>query len=141
MLLGGPGAGKGTQAKFIAERYSIPSISTGDMLRAAVEAQTELGHRVQEIMEAGGLVPDDTIIALVNHFTNITTNLAKEGMWSGPMLLWALGLEGGTVAEVRTNYIWHHVLPAAGILGVMAYLYFAYEKARKEEDLEEKNRR
>jgi len=65
ILLGCPGAGKGTQAKFIAERYNIPKIATGDMLRAAVKAGTPLGQAAKEVMEAGELVSDDIIIALV----------------------------------------------------------------------------
>lgn len=65
ILLGGPGAGKGTQANYIKERYQIPQISTGDMLRAAVKAGTELGLKAKSFMDSGGLVPDNVIIGLV----------------------------------------------------------------------------
>ncbi len=65
ILLGAPGAGKGTQAQFLTEAYAIPQISTGDMLRAAVKARTELGAKVEQVMAAGGLVTDEIIIALV----------------------------------------------------------------------------
>ena len=66
ILLGAPGAGKGTQATFIKEKFNIPQISTGDMLRAAVKAGTQLGLEAKSYMDSGGLVPDAVIIGLVS---------------------------------------------------------------------------
>ena len=65
ILLGGPGAGKGTQAAFVSERYGIPQVSTGDMLRAAIRSGSELGGRAATLMDAGRLVSDEIIIGLV----------------------------------------------------------------------------
>ncbi len=65
ILLGGPGAGKGTQACYLTERYGIPQISTGDMLRAAVKAQTPLGVEAKKVMDAGDLISDEIIVGLV----------------------------------------------------------------------------
>jgi adenylate kinase len=65
ILLGGPGAGKGTQANFIKDKYQIPQISTGDMLRAAIKVGSDLGKKAKGYMDSGGLVPDEVIIGLV----------------------------------------------------------------------------
>ena len=65
ILLGGPGAGKGTQAQFLAEHFGIPQISTGDMLRAAAKAGTPLGREAKKVMDAGRLVSDDVIMGLI----------------------------------------------------------------------------
>ena len=77
ILLGGPGAGKGTQATFITQRYRIPQISTGDMLRAAVKAGTPLGVAAKQVMDRGELVSDDIIIGLVKE--RITQPDAAQG--------------------------------------------------------------
>ncbi|MBQ0796493.1 adenylate kinase [Zhongshania sp.] len=77
ILLGPPGAGKGTQAQFISEKFAIPQISTGDMLRAAVKAGSPLGLQVKAVMASGGLVSDETIIGLVKE--RITQDDCKNG--------------------------------------------------------------
>lgn len=65
ILLGAPGSGKGTQAKILMEKYFVPQISTGDLLRAAVAAKTELGLKAEAIMKEGGLVPDDLVLSII----------------------------------------------------------------------------
>lgn len=77
ILLGGPGAGKGTQAGFIKEKYGIPQISTGDMLRAHVKAGTELGQAAKKIMDEGGLVSDEIIMGMVRE--RITADDCQQG--------------------------------------------------------------
>ncbi|MCU7878081.1 MAG: adenylate kinase [Candidatus Thiodiazotropha sp. (ex Lucinoma borealis)] len=77
ILLGGPGAGKGTQANYMKEKYQIPQISTGDMLRAHVKAGTELGAAAKKIMDEGGLVSDEIIMGMVKE--RITDDDCKNG--------------------------------------------------------------
>lgn len=80
ILLGAPGAGKGTQAQFICQQFGIPQISTGDMLRAAVKAGSEMGLLVKEVMDSGALVSDDLIIGLIKE------RIAQEDCASGFLL-------------------------------------------------------
>jgi adenylate kinase len=80
ILLGAPGAGKGTQAQFLMAKFSIPQISTGDMLRAAIKAGTELGQKAKAVMDAGQLVSDDLIIGLVKE------RIAQEDCKNGFLL-------------------------------------------------------
>ena len=77
VMLGGPGAGKGTQAKMIAEKYSIPHISTGDIFRANIKEGTELGMKAKTYMDAGALVPDELVVDLVAD--RLTWDDTKEG--------------------------------------------------------------
>ncbi len=80
ILMGPPGAGKGTQAQFVCERYQIPQIATGDMLRAAVAEGSELGRKAKKAMDAGGLVADDIIIGLIKE------RIAREDCRKGFLL-------------------------------------------------------
>ncbi|MBT8113236.1 MAG: nucleoside monophosphate kinase, partial [Gammaproteobacteria bacterium] len=77
ILLGGPGAGKGTQANYITEKFNIPQISTGNMLRAAIAAGAPLGLKAKQVMESGGLVSDEIILSLVKN--RITEDDCKNG--------------------------------------------------------------
>ena len=77
ILIGAPGSGKGTQAKYLTEKYHIPLISTGDLLRAAVAAQTPLGRQAKTIMDAGQLVPNDIVIGMIRE--RITRPDADQG--------------------------------------------------------------
>lgn len=77
ILLGAPGAGKGTQAERISEHFDIPAVSTGEMLRAAVREGTELGKKAKSFMDAGGLVPDDVVIGIIKEF--LSSEKCKNG--------------------------------------------------------------
>lgn len=109
ILLGGPGSGKGTQSQYITEKFGIPQISTGDMLRAAVKEGTELGKEAQKVMSAGGLVSDDLILGLVKE------RIAKPDCANGFLFdgfprtipqaegLDALGIEVDAVVEIDVD--------------------------------------
>ena len=73
VLIGAPGSGKGTQAKYLIEKYNIPQISTGDLLRAAVAAQTPLGRQAKAVMDAGQLVPNDIVIGMIRERVSSST--------------------------------------------------------------------
>jgi adenylate kinase len=106
ILLGSPGSGKGTQAKFITEKYAIPQISTGDMLRAAVREGTPLGIEAKKVMDAGQLVSDDIILGLIKE--RITFDDCKNGFLLDGFPrtivqadgLKAMGVEIDTVVEI-----------------------------------------
>ena len=110
ILLGPPGAGKGTQAQFLLDQFNIPQISTGEMLRAAVKAETALGLQAKAIMESGGLVPDEIMIGLVQD------RVAQEDCKNGFLLdgfprtlaqaaaLTESGIKIDEVIEIRVDY-------------------------------------
>jgi adenylate kinase len=109
ILLGSPGSGKGTQAQFITQKYGIPQISTGDMLRAAVRAGTPLGVEAKKVMDAGGLVSDDIILGLIKE------RIAQDDCANGFLLdgfprtiaqaegLKAMGIEITHVVEIAVD--------------------------------------
>ncbi|MDD5248648.1 MAG: adenylate kinase [Rhodocyclaceae bacterium] len=118
ILLGPPGAGKGTQANFIKEKYGIPQISTGDMLRAAVKAGTPLGVEAKKIMDAGGLVRDDIIIGLVKDRLK-EADCAKGYMFDGfPRTI--PQAEAMKEAGVRIDYVLEIDVPDEEIIGRMS---------------------
>lgn len=114
ILLGAPGAGKGTQAAFICQKYGIPQISTGDMLRAAVRAGTTLGLQAKQVMEAGQLVSDDLIIDLVKERiaqTDCTSGFLFDGF---PRTI--PQADAMKVANVRLDYVLEIDVPFEVIL-------------------------
>lgn len=118
ILLGAPGAGKGTQANFIKERFGIPQISTGDMLRVAVNAGTPLGLEAKKIMDAGGLVRDDIIIGLVKERI-AEPDCAKGFMFDGfPRTL--PQAEALKEAGVEIDYVVEIDVPDAAIIDRMS---------------------
>ncbi|HSN19390.1 MAG TPA: adenylate kinase [Usitatibacter sp.] len=118
ILLGGPGAGKGTQAAFITRRYGIPQISTGDMLRAAIQAGTELGRAAKVLMDRGELVPDDVIVGLVKERI-AKPDCAKGFLFDGfPRTI--PQAEAMKAAEVPIEHVVEIVVPDAAIIERMS---------------------
>ena len=118
ILLGAPGAGKGTQANFIREQFGIPQISTGDMLRAAVKAGTPLGLEAKAIMDAGGLVRDDIIIGLVKE--RIAQPDAANGFLFDGFPRTIPQAEAMVAAGVEIDYVVEIDVPDANIVDRMA---------------------
>ena len=79
ILMGAPGAGKGTQSAIISEKWNIPAVSTGDMLRAAVKAGTELGLAAKACMDAGQLVPDQIVIGIIKDYLSSDSCMLRSG--------------------------------------------------------------
>lgn len=118
ILLGGPGAGKGTQANRIKEKLGIPQISTGDMLRAAVKAGTPLGLEAKKYMDAGGLVPDDVIIGLVKD--RIQQDDCKNGFLFDGFPRTIPQAEAMKAAGVKIDYVVDIDVPDAEIIKRMS---------------------
>ncbi len=114
ILLGSPGSGKGTQAQFITEKFGIPQISTGDMLRAAVRAGTPLGVEAKQVMDAGGLVSDDIILGLIKE------RIALEDCLNGFLLdgfpRTILQAEGLEILGIRIDSVIEIVVPDEQII-------------------------
>jgi len=115
ILLGAPGAGKGTQAQFIMEHFGIPQISTGDMLRAAVKEGSELGRQAKEIMASGGLVSDDIIIALVKE--RIAREDCRNGFLFDGFPRTIPQAEAMKLADVKIDHVLEIDVPDEVIIG------------------------
>lgn len=109
ILLGAPGAGKGTQAQFIMQKYQIPQISTGDMLRAAVKAQTDLGLQAKALMDAGKLVTDDLVIALVKE--RITKDDCRNGFLLDGFPRTVPQADAMKTADIQVDYVLEFAVP------------------------------
>ena len=103
ILIGPPGAGKGTQANFIKEKFDIPQISTGDMLRAAVSAGTELGLEAKKVMDAGGLVSDELILGLVKE--RVSEDDCKNGYLFDGFPRTIAQADGMTASGINVDYV------------------------------------
>jgi adenylate kinase len=114
ILLGPPGAGKGTQAQYICDAFGIPQISTGEMLRAAVKSGTPLGVRVKRVMDTGALVSDDIIIALVQE--RIAQNDCQNGFLFDGFPRTIPQAEALVKANIELDYVLEIVVPAEEIV-------------------------
>nr|WP_315193742.1 adenylate kinase [uncultured Aquabacterium sp.] len=118
ILLGAPGAGKGTQAAFLCQKFGIPQISTGDMLRAAVKAGTELGLAAKKVMDSGGLVSDDIIIGLVKE--RITQPDCAQGFLFDGFPRTIPQAEAMKAAGVKIDYVLEIDVPDSSIIERMS---------------------
>ena len=118
ILLGAPGAGKGTQAEYLRENYGIPQISTGDMLRAAVKAGTPLGKQAESVMKSGGLVSDDIIIGLIRD--RITQPDCVNGFLFDGFPRTIPQADAMKSANVRIDYVLEIDVPDADIIERMS---------------------
>ncbi len=118
ILLGAPGAGKGTQATFICQKYGIPQISTGDMLRAAVKAGTAMGLAAKKVMDSGALVSDDIIIGLVKE--RIAQDDCKAGFLFDGFPRTIAQAEAMKTAGVKLDYVLEIDVPFEAIIERMS---------------------
>lgn len=118
ILLGAPGAGKGTQATFICQKYGVPQISTGDMLRAAVKAGTEMGLAAKKVMDSGALVSDDIIIGLVKE--RIAQDDCKAGFLFDGFPRTIAQAEAMKTAGVKLDYVLEIDVPFEAIIERMS---------------------